>query len=241
MNEIIEQMILMATENGTVPPQKQEMILKKAADLGEDLDKVKEALNIVQQSSTVPQPPALPKKIRRKCPHCGAVILDNALSCPECGYVFQQEEDSVKDYRALIAEFQKKLSEAEKADAGFVDCDDERAFRLITSFSLPTTKEGLMQMLEFAVLQMGRYEGEWEDKISHAWQSKANQAYSMLQRLARNDVEVADFLSYQKTMMDKCNTTQKKSKREGKFWAVVSFIIGCLMYYGIFCWIKSCQ
>lgn len=113
-----------------------------------------------------------------KCQACGAILPPFALKCPECGTAVARERESSKEIRDEIRDLQIRL-------AGISDVK-ERAM-IVSTFSVPNTQEGLMNLLIFSANQFKSVNGQEDIAIASAWLGKAKQAYSLLKVQAEGD------------------------------------------------------
>lgn len=224
MNQDLQKLIDIAKDGGAITPKQREIILKKAQELGEDMDEVEMVLESIQ-SKYIAKESTKKNEERRKCPNCGAIINDSALVCPECGYVLQQENKASSDARALIAQLQEKLMEAANSESGFWSQSvEEKQASIISAFSMPTTKEGLTYFLEFAY---SNYSATEDVDLNQAWYGKTIQAYNSLTRLSGSDPEIKALLAKYSSLISK---EKKKNTRlilyGAAFFLCFAFIIG---------------
>ena len=236
MNQDLQKLIDIAKDGGAITPKQREIILKKAQELGEDLDEVEMVLESIQ-SKHVAKEPTKKNDDRRKCPNCGAIINDSALVCPECGYVLQQENKASIEARALIDKLQDKLAESQETDPSesFL-----RQASIVSAFSMPVTKDGLILFLEFAYsnyISSGNcYEDEGAEALKDAWYGKTVQAYNSLARLGGNDPEVTALLEEYSSMISN-DTGRRTIKRRIRLsedaqliLATVPIMLGILLF-----------
>lgn len=119
--------------------------------------------------------------MNEKCPACGAILPPMSLKCPECGHVLSRESDSSKAIRDEIRELQTYLMGVE---------DDKERAAVISTFSTPNTKEGLLNLLIFAANQFNAANGQEDVSVSNAWLGKAKQAYTLLKIQSVGDKEM---------------------------------------------------
>lgn len=248
MNEKIVEMVKLAIEDGTISQKYRDLILNKAKEVGEDPDLVvmfidKELEKISASKVTVSDT----RKGVKKCPHCGSPITDTVLSCPECGFVFQTESQASKDASAMIKDFQRRYEEActPKKDSIKDNIIHDffgvrRATAIIRSFTLPYTKEGLVQMLEFSYSNYvstddsSIFNGEsiaTMRQIKMAWYGKANQALSALSRFERDNPEIQSIVSKYKLLL----ANSKKIKLNTPWLYILGFffLVGVIPFFGI--------
>lgn len=234
MNEEIKILIANVNETGRITSFQRENILRRAAELGEDLDVVKMLLDSVHLKTVHSSLEDTPEK-RMKCPNCGAVIYDNSFKCPDCGFVFQKETPASVEARANLNKLREQLKECSEANS-FWDDPIERQVSVINSFTMPMTKEGLSQFLEFAC---SNYLGTSNDSfdfdqapLRSAWHGKVVQAYNSLARLGSNDPSVGAMLERYSSLISK---EEKKLSSETKYWILIgaAAILFLIMFWVI--------
>lgn len=143
--------------------------------------------------------------MNEKCPACGAILPPMSLKCPECGYVLSRESDSSKAIRDEIRELQTRLTTMK---------DDSERATVISTFSTPNTKEGLLNLLIFAVNQFNAANGQEDVSVSNAWLGKAKQAYTLLKIQSADDKEVQALLPQYAWINGKVKVVQAEKKRK---------------------------
>lgn len=159
-----------------------------------------------------------------KCPNCGEVLKSFMRNCPACGF----ELRNVKATNA-VKEFAMKLEAIEasrKYEGRFarysqsgISKTDEQKINLIQNFSVPNTKE---DMLEFMILATSNIDVKTYDStntsitkrekaIADAWNSKIKQVYEKAKR-SYGDEE--DFRAIQE-LYDKCSFEIKRENKKG--------------------------
>ena len=163
-----------------------------------------------------------------KCPNCGEVLKSFELNCPVCGYELRgaKATSAVKEF-ALKLEAIESRREYEKPRGLFataaaqqrVSKTDEQKISLIKSFSVPNTKEDMLEFMILATssLNMRTYDSantdisKSEKEVNAAWFSKVQQVYEKAKRTFSTDSTFAEI----KTLYDSCNEEIKKSKKKG--------------------------
>jgi hypothetical protein len=240
MNEELEKMIRFATEDGSITDKEREIILRKAQEVGADLDEVEIMLEseLAKHDRIVESPkPAIqrPKEKVKKCPNCGATITESILTCPECGYDFSMQSETSEEFQKRIEQLKIDLIRADEEYIKETEslpwysplkiekekyCINKKA-NIIKSFNIPITKEGLMQLLDYtysnyyATINEDDYYSE-KDKIIHkAWESKYMQTYNMLKRHALSDTQVQAFI-YSHDEQVRGRNKEKEIKKKNK-------------------------
>ena len=211
MNSEVIKMITLATEDGNITEKEREIIKRKAQEIGADIDEVEILIDaeLAKQkkamNASAPKPKTSKGKVK-KCPNCGSIITDSMITCPECGYDFSEQSTVNEDIEKRIELLSEKLISLDSeygvlgALADPFGSTAKKKAHVISSFSLPITKEGLIRMLEFS---FGRYvesrascERGTDAPIFNAWKSKAQQSISMLKRYAAKDQQVVSIIDY---------------------------------------------
>ena len=112
---------------------------------------------------------------RRKCPNCGAVISDYALTCPECGFALETESNNSRRVEQQIDVLCEELYDAENSITGSTD----RKIEAINRFFVPVTKEALLLGFTFAKSQYN-YSVNTHSLLVEAWKAKMQQFYDLL-------------------------------------------------------------
>lgn len=230
MNQDLQKLIDIAKDGDAITPKQREIILKKAQELGEDLDEVEMVLESIQ-SKHIAKESTKKNEERRKCPNCGATIADSALTCSECGYTLQQENKASIEARAAIDKLQEKLTAAATPRSAISSMFDPMSqYRaqasIVSAFTMPTTKEGLTSFLEFAYSNYASFGNGVDDMYSkplkNAWYSKTMQAYNSLARLGVGDSETKKLLEKYSSLI----STEKK-----KLSGYTKLMLFCLLFF----------
>ena len=230
MTDIIQRMIERAIESGSITRKQKEMIIAKAQKMGDDIEEVEIILEAIP---TNPESVELKQKIseRRRCPNCGAVISETTFKCPECGYTFQKENVASNDVRTCIQQLQEQLEQADIPQYKFESHYKpiSRKATIISSFTLPATKEGLLQLLEFSYsnfISIGTsIEDSDSEPLRNAWYGKSIQALNALSRIGADDPEVLSVITQYQSII------KKEKKRMGPMWRLLFFII--LLFFAV--------
>ena len=163
-----------------------------------------------------------------KCPNCGEVLKSFHLNCPACGYELRgaKASNAVREF-ALKLEAIESRREYEKPRGLFAAAEaqqrvsktDEQKISLIKSFSVPNTKEDMLEFMILATssMNMRTYDStntsvsKSEKEINAAWFSKVQQVYEKAKRSYATDSIFAEI----KALYDSCNAEIKKSKKKG--------------------------
>ena len=155
-----------------------------------------------------------------KCPNCGDVLDAYELVCETCGYERRgiKATSSVRELQLKLEELYSKRPRqniqtifAQALSGGQLTNADEEIVNLIKNFSIPNTKEDIMEFLILAssnidVKVYGLAGSQHQSinpsqrEISDAWLAKFQQAYQKAQLLFGGSQELSniDFLFQQK-------------------------------------------
>lgn len=164
----------------------------------------------------------------RLCPNCGANVGSFAGKCPECGHEFNDI-----DGNSSVAKLQQQLDEldAQRQSNGSLsglgsrfsgalgaDPITNRKIQLIKNFSVPNSKEDL---IEFATLCMTQLADAGADTYTkEAWRAKTEQVAAKASALFPNDPDVKSILGQMK-------------KKKGMPRAVLAAIIAVVLFGGL--------
>lgn len=193
MHPDIEKLINIAKECGGLTTKQREIILKKAKVYGIDDDEIEFYLESTFPTTGIEGQSGREK--RRKCPNCGAVISDNRLTCPECGYVFGKESNTGKEMRDYVKELEAKLQSIdERNDIDFQQKEMMKS-TIIGTFTVPTTKEALIQLFTYSYGSYVRTKDIEESILGPAWLGRARNAYLLLKSQPNLDSATRDLLN----------------------------------------------
>lgn len=163
-----------------------------------------------------------------KCPNCGEVLRSFTANCPTCGYEFRgaNASNAVKEF-ALKLEAIEEKREYEKPRGLFKKTDpleqisktDEQKISLIKSFSVPNSKEDMLEFMILATsnINMSVFDStktnisKSDREINNAWFSKVKQIYEKAKRVHSADGTFTEI----KALYDKCNDDIRKTKKKG--------------------------
>lgn len=175
----------------------------------------------------------------RKCPNCGEILKAFEINCLSCGYEIRDTlvSSAVKEFEMKFESIESRR-EYEKPRGLFaaglelqrVTKTDEQKISLIKSFSVPNSKEDMLEFMILATssINMSEYDctkaiSMSEKKLNDAWFSKVQQVYEKAKRSYSSDSTFAEI----KDLYDSCIENIKKAKR----WGVIKLI---LMIGGLF-------
>ena len=175
----------------------------------------------------------------RKCPNCGEILKAFEINCLSCGYEIRDVlvSSAVKEFEMKLESIESRR-EYEKPRGLFaagealqrVSKTDEQKISLIKSFSVPNSKEDMLEFMILATssINMSEYDctkaiSMSEKKLNDAWFSKVQQVYEKAKRSYSSDSTFAEI----KDLYDSCIENIKKAKQ----WGVIKSI---LMIGGLF-------
>lgn len=163
-----------------------------------------------------------------KCPNCGEVLKSFELNCPACGYELRGTKASgaVKEFTLKLEAIESRR-EYEKprslfslaADQQRISKTDEQKISLIKSFSIPNSKEDMLEFMILATssINMRTYDSTNTDisksdkEVNAAWFSKVQQVYEKAKRSYSTDSIFPEI----QTLYDECSKKIKRYKKKG--------------------------
>lgn len=206
----LEQLIEIALADGTITDKERLVLYKKAAKFNIDPDELDMLLDsrlsgakktAAPAASEESQPSIAKKKGPKKCPACGALLLDaNTVYCPDCGYkVINVVKDILEEINAIVPPKKEKRNGGLFGKlAEFVESSDddfkvlEQKENVILNFNVPNTKETVLEFLAFSVQKGAKEdpkEDYWDDDLGEAWYKKSEQVIAAARRTFSQDAE----------------------------------------------------
>ena len=162
----------------------------------------------------------------RKCPNCGEVLESFSARCPSCGMEFRgtKATSSVREF-ALKLEAIEAQREYEKPAGIFgrvakmqqISKTDEQKISLIKNFSVPNTKEDILEFMILATsnVDMSMYSSldtptAGAKAMTEAWNAKIKQVYVKAKNTYKSD---PDFAKIQE-LYDSCYADIAKQKKK---------------------------
>lgn len=173
--------------DGIITSKERQVLLKKAQELGYNVDEVDLYIDAQQQKSDQAVEAAAVKKRGKVCPRCGASIQSMQLTCPECGYEFnnKQSNSSAQKLMEKLESLNVETNSVKSLMLGDVRAAENKA-QVIQMFPIPNTKEDL---IEFATFCLGNIKGERDLQLVSAWKGKAKQVSVKIRYLMKNDLD----------------------------------------------------
>lgn len=161
-----------------------------------------------------------------KCPNCGEVLKSFISNCPSCGFELRgtKATSAVKEFATKL-EIIESRREYEKPGGLFrhaaqlqhISKTDEQKISLIKSFSVPNTKEDI---LEFMILATSNVDLDiysttntptaGAKALTEAWNAKIKQVFAKAKNSFGTD---SDFMRIQE-LYDSCNADIRKQKKK---------------------------
>lgn len=239
MDGDIKKLLELAKSAGSLTQRQKEVMLDKARVAGYDVDEVE---MMIESIPTIEERPKKVTKVKR-CPHCGATLSDFVLQCPECGYVFSDESQISERNRNYLADLHSQLQKIETRapknkderewDHILREHKDNEILALIHAFSVPNTKEALIQGLLgcFAASEGSANGGMFgKGNIKQAWLGKAKEFYLLLQSQPVIDSQTSEILKKYEPLI---SSADKKFNKERKHIRLITIIviIGIVLFY----------
>lgn len=162
-----------------------------------------------------------------KCPNCGETLSSFMTNCPSCRFEVRgvKATSSVREFSLKLEAIEAKR-EYEKprristsnTSLERISKTDEQKISLIQSFSVPNTKEDIMEFMILATsnVNLKSYDStnrnitKSEKAINDAWNSKIQQVYEKAKRSYGID---SDFNQISE-LYDNCNSKIRKAKKK---------------------------
>lgn len=138
------------------------------------------------------------------CPNCGRALKALEISCAACGYEVRDESTSVS-----VREFAKEYKRA-----AFI----QQRIRLVRSFPIPNTKEGIAEFLVLSLSNYDTYDEQWlSNDESKAWLSKIEQCYHKAEMLFQHDADFRKIQGLYNQIQDRINSVKRSRDKERTF------------------------
>lgn len=164
-----------------------------------------------------------------KCPNCGEVLNSFVSNCPSCGYELRgaKSSNSVREFATKLGQIEEKR-ESKKGPSsiigkiygsdGQLTKTDEQKINLIRSFSVPNTKEDVLEFMILASSNIDVSVYGWGDKgvitesrkaVSEAWIAKMEQVYEKAKLTFGNTPE---FQNIEEKYIEKVKEVKKRKR-----------------------------
>lgn len=225
MHPEIEKLIDLAIADGQITDKERNVIIKKATDLGVDVDEVEMVLDgkLHQMEANKPKQKEKVGNIKT-CPACGASVKAMEAVCVECAHEFSniKANSTILD---LIAKIDKIETEKNKTLATLKSTEkfiegqnfEERKKELIRNYPVPNTKEDIFEFLTYSTSKLTNV-----SSLDNPWASKADEIIMKSRFLFKNDPSIlANLEKYEKEI--------KKRKKGPIVIIVISMLLIILM------------
>lgn len=172
----LENLILATLEDGVLEENEKAALVKRAEREGVDLAELEIYINSILQKRAREldnEKTAVRKQVEnekkeafgRKCPNCGTQVPPLTLKC-ECGYEFTKK-DSISSVQLLSDKIDAILSEPYKKSGEYkkeVSQRYQRIKEIINLYSVPNTKEDIIEFLSLSAPNAKKKGGIWGTK-----------------------------------------------------------------------------
>lgn len=209
MNPEIEKLIDLAIADGQITEKERNVILKKAAELGDDQDEVEMVLEgkLHQLEANKPKDKEKVGNIKT-CPACGAAFKSMEINCIQCGHEFSNIKANLTILN-LLARIEKIETEKNSLIVSLTSTEkfiqdqefEKRKGDLIKNFPVPNTKDDILEFLTYSISKMTNV-----SSLDNPWAAKADEIIMKSRLLFKNDLTMLSTL-------DKYEKDIKKRKR----------------------------
>lgn len=170
-----------------------------------------------------------------RCPNCGEILQSFVRNCPTCGFELRGRKatGAVREFALKLEaiesrrEYESPEDHSRSVNTGRITKTDEQKISLIQSFTVPNTKE---DMLEFMILATSNVivssygsvsSTKTELALNDAWMAKIRQVYEKAKRSYGNE---EDFQQIQ-SLYDDCSANVKRAKKKRMIKSAVSSVL----------------
>ena len=223
-SEEFENLLKEYLTDGIITTKERQVLLKKAQQLGYDVDEVDLYIDAQQQKCDQAVEAAAAKKRGKVCPRCGASLQSMQLTCPECGFEFNNAEAN-----ASAKDLVKKLEQT---------TDTERKTEIIANYPIPNTKENLT---EFLTLCISNSTLTWNVRFSNndykyciAWRKKSRQVIAKSRLMLKDD-------PYLQKLTDQLEKEISKKEFGGSGFLIGFYFVCILGLFGVMGIVEECR
>ena len=203
--------------DGIITSKERQVLLKKAQELGYDVDEVDLYIDAQQQKCDQAVESAAAKKRGKTCPQCGASVQSMQLTCPECGFEFNNKEAN-----ASARELMKLLNSAK---------DNEKKIEIISNYPIPNTRENLAEFVALCIGNcqisftdlFGEFLGVDKADICIAWRKLSQQVVTKANLMLKDDPSI----------MEQVKKLEKISSKKIPLHGTLLWIVCILLFVGI--------
>ncbi|WP_444355113.1 hypothetical protein [Prevotellamassilia timonensis] len=205
--------------DGIITSKERQVLLKKAQQLGYNVDEVDLYIDAQQQKCDQTAEAATAKKRGKTCPRCGASVQSMQLTCPECGFEFNNKEAN-----ASARELMKLLNSAK---------DNEKKIEIISNYPIPNTRENLAEFVSLCIgncqISFTELYGDEKPNICLAWRKLSQQVVTKAYLMLKDD----PMLMEQVKKLEKISS--KKMPLHGPLLVLISAFLPLLFFFGVAC------
>lgn len=203
--------------DGIITSKERQVLLKKALQLGYNVDEVDLYIDAQQQKCDQAVESAAAKKRGKTCPRCGASVQSMQLTCPECGFEFNNKEAN-----ASARELMKLLNSAK---------DNEKKIEIISNYPIPNTRENLAEFVALCIGNcqisftdlFGEFLGVDKADICIAWRKLSQQVVTKANLMLKDDPSI----------MEQVKKLEKISSKKIPLHGTLLWIVCILLFVGI--------
>ena len=220
MNPEIEKLIDLSIADGQITEKERNVILRKAKELGSDLEEVEITLDskLHQLKTTQAKPTKEKAGNIITCPACGFGVNSFESIC-SCGHEFR----NIKAVNFLL-EIEKRIEQVDKSRIDDFDKKQKKK-QIIENIPIPNSKEDLLELLSIATSKGVNV--SFGDPIYGAWRSKAREALIKIEIMFPNDKNIIDLA---KTSKEKI---AKAEKSNSMIWISIALLLIVVIIAGI--------
>ena len=224
MHPEIEKLIELTLADKQLTEKERNVILKKAAELGDDIDEVEVVLDARLHQEQAAQKLSVKEKVGnvKVCPACGESVRVMEIKCSACDHEFVNMEAN-KSISKLLAEIADIKRHAEQIDY----TTEQRIAGLINSTPIPNSKEDLFEFLSVCCAQADVDLGaRGSGVITSAWTNKAEEAFLKAKIAFKND-------NSSLSLLHEFEVKLKSAKRKSKISSLMLIILFVVSLAGL--------
>ena len=226
MHPEIEKLIDLTLTDGKLSEKEKNVIIKKAKELGEDIDELEIIIDAKLQQLEIKKP--INEKVGnlKTCPACGVSVKAMTLLCNDCGHEFQNKKanQSITD---LIEKLEKEDNKNYKQES---DRSDIKS-KIITQFPIPQTKEDIFEFLTFSFPFLENQSIDDDEK--QAWITKVGQAI-LKAKITTSDAFEKETINEYDRKLQKIIAKEKRSTAYMYILLALAFLLLIfVIYHGI--------
>ncbi len=200
-----------------------------------------------------------------KCPNCGAVLKSFLAVCPDCGFEFRNSKvsNAIKEFSNQLKQIENEIDQQHNSNAPIqpkrIKLFYDKKIELIRNFSVPNTKEDVLEFLILASsninysvmgakdwMDSGMQPEEYSAKLqlSEAWVAKFQQVYD------KASISLGDDFSYKKIQsiyhntinkLEESKKTKKRIKFDGLAGLGIMLVVLVILYIAVWIAVSSSE